>query len=282
VRPGRASETAFAAAAFRAAHLHLSDGPKIHADTFALPVLGFESPAALSTWLERVAPPELGRTSAYFALRHRYAEDRLDAALARGVAQVVLLGAGLDSFALRRPEVPKRTLFVEIDHPDSQHWKRARLAALGLATPSVQYVPADFATQTLADALAAAGVDAARPTFFSWLGVTQYIGAAAVFDTLGLVARHAPESEIVFDVILPPEDWSDEDRALSAFAEASSRRRGEPWLSHFRPDELAKRARALGFGRIETLAPERAFRYYEGQPATVTPLHCWQTMAAEV
>jgi methyltransferase (TIGR00027 family) len=282
VKPGRPSDTALGAAIFRAVHLHLCAGPKIHADAFALPLLGFEGPAALRAWLERAQPPEFLRTSAYFAMRHRYAEDRLEAALSRGVTQVVLLGAGLDSFALRHPEVPKRTLFVEIDHPDSQRWKRERLAALGLATLSVRYVPVDFTTETLADALADAGVDAGRPAFFSWLGVTQYIAAAAVFETLALAAGHAAKSEIVFDVILPPDERADDDRVLSTFAEAPSRRRGEPWLSHFRPDDLASRVPALGFGRTEILTPERTATYYAGQPAAVTPLQCWQMTAAVV
>jgi methyltransferase (TIGR00027 family) len=90
---------------------------------------------------------------------------RLQSALERGVTQVVLLGAGLDAFALRKPEVPRRTLFVEVDHPASQRWKLGRLEALGLQTPSVKYLPVDFASQNLENELTSVGVRVGIPTF---------------------------------------------------------------------------------------------------------------------
>src|SRR4030095_7171557 len=107
MRPGEPSRTAIAAAAMRAAHLHLFDGPKIHEDTFALQLIGAERAERLRADLERRGWPALRRVSAYFALRQRFFEERLDTAVERGVTQVVLLGAGLDTFALRRPRVPK-------------------------------------------------------------------------------------------------------------------------------------------------------------------------------
>src|SRR5262245_41311931 len=183
MRTGEPSTTAIVAAAARAAHLHIFDGPKIHADTFALQLIGMDSPAQLRMSLERRSLPAYRRVCAYFALRHRFSEERLQAALDRGVAQIVLLGAGLDTFALRRPDVPSEVLFVEVDHPASQQWKLSRLAALGLQTPNVKYLPVNFAIQDWRSKLAAAGIDARAAAFFTWLGVSQYIPPQASYDT---------------------------------------------------------------------------------------------------
>jgi methyltransferase (TIGR00027 family) len=194
----------------------------------------------------------------------------------------VLLGAGLDSFALRHPQVPLEVSFVEIDHPDSQRWKLERLTALGLATPGVRYLPVDFAVQELATELASAGLAPTRPTFFAWLGVTQYIAESAALETLSLVARHAAGSEVVFDVILPFEGLAPVEREISRAAESASGARGEPWLSYFQPATLASRLLALGFTRVARLTPDDAAAYYVGQPPDVAPLHAWQLMAAVV
>lgn len=281
---GKASQTAISAALFRAAHLHLFDGPKIHQDTFALPlsgVGGYDDLRAFAKQVEQWKFP-LRRASAYFASRHRFAEERLQAAVGRGAEQVIMLGAGLDSFALRHPQVPKDVLFVEIDHPDSQRWKRDRLASLGLETPGVHYVPIDLASQDLQKALASVGVDRAKPSFFSWLGVTQYIAEEAAYETLSVVARHASGSEIVFDAILPIDCQLPHDRDISRMSAEASAARGEPWVSYFAPEPLAGRLEALGFNRVEWLTAEAARAYYEGQPTEVQPIGAWQLIAATV
>jgi methyltransferase (TIGR00027 family) len=281
---GIRSQTAITAALFRAAHLHLFDGPKIHEDTFALRLSGLgglDELRAFSDQVERMNFP-LRRASAYFAARHRFSEDRLRAALDRGAEQVVLLGAGLDSFALRHPHVPNDILFVEIDHPASQRWKRERLASLGLDTPGVHYVPVDFASQDLQKELAHAGVDPGKPTFFAWLGVTQFIAPEAADDTLSSVSRHAGGSEIVFDVILPMTAQPSDEQEMSHVAAKTSAARGEPWVSYFEPQQLEHRLASIGFNRLEWLTPEAAGAYYEGQPAEVRPLRAWRLIAASV
>jgi methyltransferase (TIGR00027 family) len=269
---------------FRAVHLHLFPGPTIHRDTFALRLSGIGGENELREFAEQVERSRfpLRRASAYFAARHRFSEEHLRAAIDRGTQQVIILGAGLDSFALRHPQVPKDVLFVEIDHPDSQHWKRERLAALGLDTPDVRYVPIDFASQDLERELASAGVDRTKPTFVAWLGVTQYIPQESAFETLSLVARHASGSEIVFDVILPFDVQSPDEREMSRMSAEVSAARGEPWVSHFVPDQLGARLVALGYHRVEWLTPEAAGAYYEGQPAEVRPLGAWRLVAATV
>ena len=281
---GKPSQTAISAALFRAAHLHLYDGPTIHQDTFALPLSGIGGIDELRAFAEQVEQSNfpLRRAGAYFASRHRFSEERLHAAVDRGAEQVVILGAGLDSFALRDPQLPKDVLFMEVDHPDSQRWKRQRLASLGLDTPGVHYLPIDFASQDLRQELASAGIDPAKPTFFAWLGVTQYIAEAAAYETLALVARHASGSEIVFDIILPIDVQPADDRAMSRMTAEVSAARGEPWVSYFAPEPLAERLVSLGFNRVEWLTPEAARAYYEGQPAQVRPIVGWQLIAATV
>jgi methyltransferase (TIGR00027 family) len=227
--------------------------------------------------------PSPARVCAYFALRHRFAEDRLQQAVERRVRQVILLGAGLDSLALRRPELAENVTLVEVDHPDSQRWKLARFEELGLATPSVVYLPVDFGRESLAARLAEAGVRLDQATFFSWLGVTQYIDRAATDATLDLVARRPPGSEVVFDFIVRDDLLDPLERAFSEAAAGHSAARGEPWLTYFDPRELEAHLGGLGFATIERLTPSlAASRYYPGQPADVTPLEAWQVVSARV
>jgi methyltransferase (TIGR00027 family) len=268
----------------RAAHLHLYPGPKIHEDTFAIAlggVGGVEELRAFAEQIEQLNFP-VRRAAAFFASRHRFAEERLQAAVDRGVEQVIILGAGLDSFALRRPQVPKNALFLEIDHPDSQRWKRERLSSLGLKTPGVYYLPIDFASQDVQTELACAGVDRAKPSFFVWLGVTQYLAEEVVYETLALVARQGSGTEIVFDVILPIDAQPPDDRDMSRVAIAVSAAQGEPWVSYFAPEPLSGHLGSIGFDRVEWLTPATLRAYYEGQPAQVRPMVGWQVVAASV
>jgi methyltransferase (TIGR00027 family) len=280
MQAGTPSATAISVASLRAAHLHLFDGPKIHEDTFALQMSGAKDVEDLKVRLAKSKLPHLQRVSAYFACRHRFSEDRMRAALDRGVRQVVLLGAGLDTLALRQPDIVTSVQLVEIDHPDSQRWKLERLQTLGLSTPGVRYVPVDFASQNLEEELRAAGVRMEQPTFFAWLGVTQYISEPAAIATLSLAARYAANSEIVFDVIVPFEDLAPDELHISSAARTSSQERGEPWISFYRPEEMARRLPALGFRSVQRLTPEDARQYYLGQPSGITPLRAWQLISA--
>ena len=117
-----------------------------------------------------------------------------------GFDQYVLLGAGLDSLAWRRPDVVKSLKIFEIDHPASQSWKRERVAELALPVPETQvFVPVDFERQSLQSGLDQAGFDWHRPTLFAWLGVTPYLSPDAIKSTLATIAGSGPRSEVVFD-----------------------------------------------------------------------------------
>jgi methyltransferase (TIGR00027 family) len=259
----------------------MHENAHILVDDFAQRLIGISDPNQLLEGLRRWSTPSPARVCAYFALRHRFAEDRLQQALERGVRQIILLGAGLDSLALRRPTLATEVRLVEVDHPDSQRWKLARMEELSLETPSVVYVPIDFGKESLEVRLAGSGVKLDQPTYFSWLGVTQYIDRAACDATWGLIATRPRGSEVVFDFIVMNELLAPQERAFSDAAAGNSADRGEPWLTYFDPNKLEEHLADLGFTRIQRLTPQlAASRYYAGQPADVTPLEAWQLVSA--
>src|SRR5271165_4327165 len=168
MQEGKFSRTARRVAIRRAAH-QLLDQPRVFDDPLALLIIGAETAQDL-----RTNPKEHHAFSrafrAFMAARSRYAEDELARAVAYGVRQYVVLGAGLDTFAYRNPHPGLRAF--EVDHPATQAWKREQLQAAGIAIPAgLTFVPIDFERQTLADGLARAGFDNGATAFFSWLGV---------------------------------------------------------------------------------------------------------------
>ncbi|MEZ2332929.1 SAM-dependent methyltransferase [Mesorhizobium sp. RCC_202] len=241
------SRTALRVARLRALH-QFSPQAGLFRDPFANAILG---EAALDAQeLER--EDEHGRRMRLFvASRARLAEDWLAAAVQRGVRQLVVLGAGLDTFSLRNPH-PGLAVF-EVDHPATQAWKRRRIAEAGLAEPSnVTFVPVNFERQRLAEELAAAGHKAAGPSFFIWLGVVPYLTRDAIFATLSYIAG-TPGSEVVLDYSEPAENRNAAGQAALAFYAARVAAIGEPWISFFTPGELAKSLIELGFDQIEDL-----------------------------
>ncbi|MEU8898645.1 class I SAM-dependent methyltransferase [Nocardia sp. NPDC048505] len=195
----------------------------------------------------------------FFAARSRFAEDRV---AATGARQVVILGAGLDTFAYRNPDAGLRVF--EVDHPATQAWKRERLDTSGIDLPeSLTFVPVDFETDSLATQLEAAGFDRAEPAVFVWLGVIFYLTPEAARATLEYIAGHSGPVEVVFDYLAD----TDEDRAqLLARAERASAV-GEPWFSYFAPGDLAEQLRTLGFTDIDDHpATELIADYLGGTP----------------
>lgn len=256
MKEGQASHTAERVAIRRAAH-QLLDDPKVLDDPLALRIIQPETAARL---LE--SPQEFDRSPlskymrAFMAVRSRFAEDQLHEAVERGVHQDVVLGAGFDTFAYRNPYPPGALHVFEIDHPDTQRVKRARLAGAGIALPdTVTYVPVDFTRDTLASSLPAAGFDPAAPAFFSWLGVVPYLPIEDIRATLGYVASLPPGTTVVFDYGEPPESlgWIGRkifDRMAERVAAA-----GEPFVSFFKPSDLMQLLRDLGFHHVEDVGP---------------------------
>jgi methyltransferase (TIGR00027 family) len=237
---GQPSRTAMSAARYRAAHQVLEDG-RIFTDPLAVRILGLPADE-----LRADAPRRAMRV--FIAARTRFAEDALAAAVARGVRHLVVLGAGLDTFAYRNPHPGLRV--TEVDHPDTQAWKRERLAASGIEVPSsLTYLGVDFERESLADRLQLDG-----PAFFLWLGVVPYLTPAGFSETLRVVASRAG-NEVVFDYAQSPSRMQGARREALEARAARVAQLGEPWLTYFEPDEIAAQLTGLGFGEIQDLGP---------------------------
>jgi methyltransferase (TIGR00027 family) len=244
---GQPSQTAMTAAAARAAHLLVDSEPRIFADSLAALLLGGEAETYLRYHREHGDHPLLAGTRAQATCRSRFTEDQLALAAARGTAQYVILGAGLDSFACRS-ELAGRLRVFEVDHPATQQRKRALLAAAGLAEPpTLTWVPVDFETDELITSLTAAGLDPAAPAFVSWLGVTMYLTAEAIGATLTSLSRLAPGSELVTDYMLTADLRDADGVAYADLVMPDSERRGEPWLSFFTPEQMTGLLTRHGF-----------------------------------
>ena len=171
-----------------------------------------------------------------------------------------MLGAGLDTTALRNPGV---TVF-EVDHPATQEWKRWQLAQMCIAPPAnLRFAPVDFESQDISDGLARVGFDAAWPVFFVWLGVVPYLTRDAIGATLDF-ALSVPGSEIVFDYSEPPENYPlRQQKRVMALVERVAAL-GEPFRSHFDPPEMMALLKTKNFDEIEDLGPsEIAARYFK-------------------
>ena len=245
MRDGQPSLTARGAAAYRAIH-QTHEGAAIFRDPFALGILDEETRATLD---EIAADPSRRGIRLFIVSRSRFSEDALTASVARGTNQVVVLGAGLDTFSLRNPWPDVRVF--EVDFPTTQAWKRERLKAAGIAAPTtLTFAPIDFEHESLADGLARAGFRRDQPTFFQWLGVAMYLSRGAISSTLDYIAS-VPASAVVFDYTKPFENYTPEHRASLMAMEESAAARGEPWLSFFDPPEIAAILRGKGFTDLE-------------------------------
>jgi methyltransferase (TIGR00027 family) len=258
------SRTAIVTAALRAAHYLLDAEPKILDDKFARAYAGFASDDELLKAINSASIPDFVRMRTLFALRNRYAEDELGRAIEHGTSQYIILGAGLDSFAYRRPDLLHSLDVYEVDHPASQAWKRARIQELGIKQPArLHYVPIDFEQETLTAGLTAGGINFNAPMFFSWLGVTQYLFPATVLDTLREIAELAAAgSEIAFQFVVPPATLAGDERALVTELAARAAAIGEPWLSFFEPEELEAHLKRIGFGKVLHFGPQQATERY--------------------
>jgi len=239
-------------AAVRADHA-FHDRPVVFEDPFALTLCSPELQAAVrSGELSRgFAREGMRRTRGHLVARARYADDAARAALARGVRQLLVLAAGLDTTALR---CGAGVLVVEVDHPATQVLKRERLAALAAPRARLELAAVDFETTALASGLAATSWDASRPAFASWLGVTMYLDEAALRGALrDIRACLAPASELVFDYPVPIE-WLEGDlRRAAEEKRVMTAAHGEAKRATWRPDALRAELEAAGFALAREL-----------------------------
>jgi methyltransferase (TIGR00027 family) len=261
MQEGTFSKTAHRVAVRRAAH-QLLDQPRVLDDPLALRIIGAEAENEL-----RSNPKEDHAFSrafrAFMAARSRFAEDELALAVAQGVRQYVVLGAGLDTFAYRNPHSGLRVF--EVDHPATQAWKRERLEAAGIAIPtSLTFAPIDFERRTLADGLGQSGFNGSAAAFFSWLGVTPYLTREACLVTLSFIAKMPVGSGVVFDFAVDPALLNLGQRmALKALSKRVAAV-GEPFQLFFDPEKLQGEMKGMGFRRTEFLqGKELNARYFK-------------------
>ena len=257
---GRASKTALRVAIRRAAH-QVMDQPPVLNDPIAVRLVG----DAFARDMERAQHKVARDFRAFMAVRSRFVEDQLAMAVARGVTQYVVLGAGLDTFAWRNP-FPGLRVF-EVDFPATQEWKYWMLEKAGLGRPEKStFVPLDFEHMTLAAGLAEAGFDVDKAAFFGWLGVVPYLTLEAFRATIGDIARMRPGTGVGFDYGLSPKVLGPMHRlALQALSDRVAAA-GEPFKLLFAPEELEAEILGAGFSRIEQLSSkELNQRYFTGR-----------------
>ena len=270
---GGASMTMVSAAAWRAAHVAFDD-PVVLDDAFAALLIGDASPYQAVAVRDGTHGTEGFHYRWNMATRARLSEDTLAAQRAAfGARQYVLLGAGLDSFAMRNP-FEDVTVF-EVDTPESQAWKLDRLSQAGISTrDNVRHVACNFEEQDFVDRLVSVGFDVEEPAVAAWLGVSYYLTEDAIRATLERVASWPAGSAVVFDYLLAERRWDEIDgydaNGIRAVVEGVAAA-GEPFLSLFDDDDLVELCRSCGFDEIELLGHEDMLARFMPGRSSPTP-----------
>lgn len=269
MNPDEASRTALNVARQRAAHQVLDQGAILH-DPFAMRIL-LEEESDVLRFATQHSLASLGRliTSA----RSRIAEDALSNAVERGIRQIVVLGAGLDTFALRNPHAALEIRIYEVDHPATQASKRERLAKAQIALPPwLVFVPIDFERDDVREKLVAAGLQQNTPAFFTWLGVVPYLTQDAIDRTLAYVSS-IENSEVAFDYMEPPEASSAELRQIEKERTEQLKKINERSVSRFDPPGIAAILRSHGFAVIDDINFQQIASMYGRLVQDLAPGH---------
>lgn len=253
--------TAARVALWRALHVEIDPPPHVLEDLVGLKLLAPEE-----NWRGRgdMNPQFTRPFRASIVARARYIEDMVVEQADRGLGQYVILGAGLDSFAQRRPEVASRLKVFEIDRPGPQAWKQQRLAELGFGIPDwLCFVPVDFeANESWRDRLLAAGFDESKPAVVVSTGVSMYLSREANMAALRQVAAFALGTTLAMTFLLPLELADPAIRPALEMAEKGARASGTPFISFFRPPEILAMARDAGFGQAEHVSAQALTQLY--------------------
>jgi methyltransferase (TIGR00027 family) len=263
--------TAVRVALWRAMHVDFDAPPHVFEDE-----IGLRLAAPDEGWRQRpdMDPNATRSFRAAIVARARFIEDLVTEQAARGVEQYVILGAGLDTFAQRRPEIASRLRVFEIDQPGTQAWKRRRLLELGYAIPDwLRLVPVDFeAGQSWWDQLIAAGFDPNRPTVVVSTGVTMYLTKDATTATLRQIAGLATGSTLAMTFLLPTELLDDADRPGLRASEKGAKASGTPFISFYTPQEMLALARDTGFKEAQHVpGTSLAERYFTNRSDGLRP-----------
>ena len=263
--------TAVRVALWRAMHMQVDRPPHVLEDEIGLRLAGPDD-----GWRQR---PDMDprATSGYRAsvvARARFIEDLVTEQAGHGVAQYVILGAGLDTFAQRRPEIASRLRVFEVDQPGPQAWKRQRLIDLGFGIPEwLRLVSVDFeAGQSWWEKLATARFDAGQPSVVASTGVSMYLTRDANLATLRQIAALAPGSTLAMTFILPLELIDPEERPQHEAVYKRARAAGTPFLSFFSPSEMLALAQEAGFSKTRHVSTaDLTQRYFSGRADGLQP-----------
>lgn len=252
--------TAVRTALWRALHMQVDAAPHILEDEVGLKLI-----APDEGWQQRpdMHPEFTKRLRASILARARFIEDLIIEQSKQGIDQYVILGAGLDTFVQRRPDIASRLQVFEIDQPGTQAWKQQRLIELGFGMPEwLHFVSVDFEVSSWWEQLLKAGFDSSKPAIVACTGVSLYLTKEAITATLKQIATLAPRSKLAMTFYLPIELMDEEDRPLQQIAEKGAREAGTPFVSFFAPDEILDSARKAGFKEAKTISTKDMEQYY--------------------
>ena len=257
--------TAVRVALWRAMHVQVDPPPHVIEDE-----IGLKLAAPDDGWRQRpdMDPHFTSHFRASIVARARFIDDLVVEQAGHGVGQYVILGAGLDTFAQRKPEIASRLRVFEVDQPGPQAWKRQRLIELGYGIPEwLRFVPVDFeAGDPWWERLAEAGFDASQPTIVASTGVSMYLTKDAIAATMRQVAALATCSTLAMTFLLPLELADPEVRPGLELAEKGARASGTPFISFFTPPEILTLAREAGFRKVQHVsAATLTQRYFAGR-----------------
>jgi len=262
--------TAVRTALWRAIHLQVDSPPYIIEDEIGLKLI-----APSEGWQQRpdMEPNFTKRLRASIVARARFMEDFVIEQYKQGIDQYVILGAGLDTFAQRRPDIASDLQVFEIDQPGTQTWKQQRLIELGFGIPEwLHFVSVDFETSSWWEQLLLAGFDPGRPAIISCTGVSLYLTKDAILAMLRQFSALAPGSKLAMSFYLPLALLDKEDQPLQEIAEKGARAAGTPFVSFFTPNELLALAQEAGFKQIEIRSTsDLDKRYFAGRTDNLHP-----------
>lgn len=260
--------TALRTALWRALHVLTDDKPYIIED-----MVGYELIQPGNNWRERPDMKYTERLRASVVARARFIEDVAKAEIIKGVSQYVVLGAGLDSFAQRHPEISSSVDIYEIDQPETLIWKAERLVEKGYAIPgNLHFVPVDFEKSSWWTELLHKGFNPEQPTVVSCTGVTLYLTKAAIDDMLQKMAMLASGSTIAIAFYLPLEQLDKEDQPMQEMAIKGAETSGTPFVSFFAEEEMIGLVGEMGMKAIRTFSTkDMTEKYFKNRTDGLVP-----------
>ncbi len=234
--------------------------------------IGLKLIAPPGDWQQRPDMKFTRRLRASIIARARFIEDLIIEQSKQGIGQYVILGAGLDTFAQRRPDIASQIHVYEIDQPNTLNWKQQRLIELGFGVPRyLHFVPVNFETSSWWDELLKAGYDTNKPAVVTCTGVTLYLTKETITSTLNQIARLTPGSKLAMTFYLPMELLDEEDKPLHEIGEKGALEAGTPFVSFFAPDEILTLAHEAGFKEAKTISTKDMKQYFANRTDNLLP-----------